>query len=665
MLGICILLAYGNWFAAKEIIGGDWPYFYQEAINNFTWLPPVWSGIHGNGLGGSILSYSLDSYLYFIGWLFSGILHIPWVIVYKIFWFGLFLGAGVFSLSYLMRSIYPTMPLLYRAIGIIIYLTNTYILMLMSGGQMGIGIAYALSPLVFARFIKIVEAKKHQERLKYSIVAGLLLAVQFAFDLRVAYMLLIGVFVYSLFHFTYTLDKKSFINNSVVLLYIFILPLGVVGLLNAFWIIPALFYQTNPIQQLGSGYNSLEAVTFFSFAKFENTIGLLHPFWPENIFGKVGFMKPEFIILPIIAFSSMFFVKTRQILFFALLGLIGAFLAKGANEPFGGIYLWLFGHVSGFIMFRDPTKFYQLVVLAYSILIPFSLWKFWDFFSSSRYMIKRKNVGVVLYYLVVILFFLLLLRPAILQKLPGTFQPRTVPHEYVQLKDELTTDRNFYRVLWTPRQSKFTFASHIHPSIESEALLSATNAAELGDFLHSQKAESYLADVSVRYIVVPHDPYGEIFVDDRKYSQKKRDDVIKVLDTISWLKKRNIGKLVVYQTTNFKDHFYLDNDNKKVNYTRESSTNYTVQLINQQPTKIIFSENYSPYWEAVVDGKKIVSEQTPEKLNSFVISHPGNHTIKIYYSFEKYYIIGRVISGIGIVVILFMLLLLRKKYYAK
>jgi len=74
-----------------------------------------------------------------------------------------------------------------------------------------------------------------------------------------------------------------------------------------------------------------------TYSKFENTISLLQPNWPENIFGKAYFMRPEFLILPMLAFSALLFIHKAQkekrelIVFFVIIGLLGAFLAKGRD----------------------------------------------------------------------------------------------------------------------------------------------------------------------------------------------------------------------------------------------------------------------------------------------------------------------------------------------
>ena len=173
-----------------------------------------------------------------------------------------------------------------------------------------------------------------------------------------------------------------------------IIPLFGLIALHAFWILPAILTHQNPLEQLGSAYSTTGAVKFFSFAALENALSLLHPNWPENLFGKTYFMKPEFLGLPILAYISLLFISTKEktkeqkktvqyVLYFALLALIAAFLAKGANDPFGEIYLWMFTNIPGFGVFRDSTKWYVLIAISYSLLIPFSLKHLQDIFKKK------------------------------------------------------------------------------------------------------------------------------------------------------------------------------------------------------------------------------------------------------------------------------------------
>jgi hypothetical protein len=171
------------------------------------------------------------------------------------------------------------------------------------------------------------------------------------------------------------------------------------ALLHSFWILPALLIHQNAFTQLGGVTPTIDSVTYFSFAKFENAISLLHPNWPENIFGKTYFMKPEFLILPLLAFMSIFFVKKEKqnklILYFILLGIFGAFLAKGSQDPFGNIYLWMFQHLPGFFLFRDSTKWYTLVAISYAILIPFSIRSVYKFLKNKKKFLSKEKTKLV------------------------------------------------------------------------------------------------------------------------------------------------------------------------------------------------------------------------------------------------------------------------------
>ena len=308
------------------------------------------------------------------------------------------------------------------------------------------------------------EAKSGAGGLMNSVLAGVVLGVQAMFDPRVAYITMIAVGVYWVIsllvikkltssrvqelkgsrvnpaNFTevkngaggltsskrvkssklkvksYILKLKTSLQN---LFFIFGVPLAIAVGLNLFWLLPV-FLTKGPV--LPETYGETGWVEFLSFARFSGALSLLHPFWPENIFGKTYFFRPMFLILPVLAYSSLLFINeltssrvneftekkaheftslkskkitnslinnsliaNKIILYFALLALVGAFLAKGSNPPFGEIYLWLFKNVPGMNMFRDPIKFYVLTAIAYSVLIPFSI--------SRSYEWLRKRFG--------------------------------------------------------------------------------------------------------------------------------------------------------------------------------------------------------------------------------------------------------------------------------
>jgi hypothetical protein len=645
-----ILLIYRNWLLSPEIIGGDWPYFFPENIKAFSFLPPPWDSTYGNGFGGSHVVYALDSYLYFTGWFFSDILKIPWPIVYKFFWFGMALALSIYSIYYLIKKSFPLLPKPCFFMASFLYITNTYILLVLGGGQIGVGLGYAIAPLVLAWFIQLID-KPH---VRYSLLAGLLFALHVLFDFRIAYITMAAIVLYYLLQIKW----KSVQKNTYDFLLIFIIPLCLTVLLHMFWLLPFFFIGQQSVIQLGSAYTSPASVKFLSFAQLENTIGLLHPNWPENIFGKVGFMRPEFLLLPLIVFSSLLFLnqkgmkvlEKKKILFFALTALLAIFLAKGANDPFGNIYLWLFQTIPGFIMFRDPTKWYTLIALSYSVLIPVSLYSAGQVFKS-KVKIQKYLPGLLV--LTITAYLLFLIQPAVLGKLSGTFETHKVPAEYERLKNILTADNSFSRTLWMPRFQRFGYNSENHPAVEEAAILDATNSAEINKTFKNNTLQKKLADLSINYIIVPYDSEQEIFLKDRKYNPSERKKIVATLDKTPWLHKDlRFKHLAVYRLNASEEHIFLEN-NEKITYKKLSSTSYTIDVTSQKASRLIFNENYSPYW-ILNTGSQQITSKNYHGMNSFSLPLMQKE-MTLTYSLSTFYVIGRVISIVTLISILFLL----------
>ena len=446
----------------ETLSAGDWPYLFAENIREFSWWPQspfLW----------------LEPYYQITAKIGLEIFHFSWPLIERLFWFWPFLFLVIFCSYRLTRS----------WLGVLIYATNTYILMIVAGGQMGVAMAYALAPLVFAWLT----------RKQNFLMAGFLFGLQTMFDPRLALLTAVAAFLYQP-------RRWRFLFSAGLIAAIF----------NLFWLIPWL--QTN-----SEAMPTLAEVDFFSFASFSNTISLLHPNWPENIFGKVYFMRPEFLLIPIVAFSSLFSRKGKN-LFWAGLILTGAFLAKGVRPPLGEVYYALFNYVPGFSLFRDPTKFYLLIALAYSVLIP--------------RLIGRRRVLSLLF----VVFWLFTIRQAVFGQLTGTFQGTEVPQEYLALKEFIQQDDQQAPIFWLPKRQRFGFQSLDHPAIES--------------FILPTKEE--LQELDIKYVIIPYDSQQEIFLDDYQYSEVKRQEFVDQLDKFDFLEKLELDisdKITIYENRSF------------------------------------------------------------------------------------------------------------------
>lgn len=520
---LIILKIYSSWFSlGKALSAGDWPYLFLENIREFSFWPKapfLW----------------LEPYYQLTAKIFVERLGFSWELTEKIFWFWPFLLLAIFSSRFLTKSY----------LGSLVYTTNTYILMLVGGGQTGVAMAYALAPYILRKFMEAISFS-NSGLIKNSLVLGVVLAIQLMFDPRIFLLslLICGLyFLYILF-----LRKIPFLLPSLFFLITIFLSL----FLNLFWILPFVNSGLSPFSQGKDIFLNSEVVKYFSFATFSNSFSLVHPNWPENIFGKIYFQRPEFLVLPILAFSSLLFVnaKHQKIIFFSFLALLGAFLSKGANPPFGFIYLWLFDHLPGFLIFRDPTKFYLLTCLAYSVLLPQGLFRLRE---NLKWPIKIKklklktNLQNFLFFLFVC-FWLFTVKEAVLGQVGGTFIAKEVPKEYVQFKEFLRNQPQFSRTFWVTKRQRFGFSSLNHPSIDASFFFEAISDPEIISWLKSENSLAELKSWQVKYLIVPFDSEGEIFLKDWRYSREYQEKVEREIQTISWLRPLSgWGRIAVFE----------------------------------------------------------------------------------------------------------------------
>ncbi len=665
---VLIFLTYGAWFIPGLITSGDFWYFYPSMYGQFDVAFFAWNWEKGNGLGMNSVVFQavlLDFGLPIT--LLGSICKFSWQIIERFGFFYPFLiigGAGSYMLH---KNIFKDST--FWVVSAVVLLLNTYILTVVGGGQILIGIAYTFSAIVLSEFMKSIHDDKNYSRLIYirnSIVLGVLFGIEVLLDLRIAYILAIAIFLYFLIYATFSIAKNNIFNLIKKLFFSFVFPVLLAFTLNGFWSLSLVVNRRNPLQALGSAYSDVASVKFFSFATLENSISLLHPNWPENLFGKVSFMRPEFIIIPLIAFLGLLLLGKVQnkklaqlIVFFSILGLVGAFLAKGANEPFGGVYLFLFEHVPGMVMFRDPTKFYMLVALSFSILIPFTMYQIIEIFKKIKYL-------PLIFLTIFIFFWLVTIREAIFHQLGGTFKHTKIPNEYVRLEAFLRSDKEFSRTFWVPQVQRFGYYSPTHPPMVAEDFLQVYSYDKLAKKIIDLKTQKKLENMSVKYIIIPYDSEGEIFLDDRRYSSRLYENLIHKIDTYSGLKKiQSFSQIQIYELSNPKPHFWSKRGIIK-NYSRVSAVKYRVNLVNaKKGDRIVFSEGYDPGWRGNIIDEELnpvlFSVPYEKHINSFIINRNGTYTVEVYYANQIWVNIGIVVSVVSLIFSVVFIIVTYKK----
>lgn len=658
----------------------DWLFFFNEQIHQFSLLPFVWDPLRGNGFGENISAILwIRTYLNSSVWILYNIFKFNWFFIEIVIFWLIFIILGIISINYFVKTVFIKKNLTVYVITYLIYFANTYILMLLNGGQLGVFLAYAVTPLVFSLFIKITMTNSKVTRLAYwkkVVLTSLALSLQILFDPRITYITLVAVLIYYVFNFllkrenirSIRINLSLFKTNLSAFLLTGLLTMGV----HFYWLSYFLFSPKNLFMDPDGTKTDVSLVKFLSFGDFSHSLSLLHPTWPENIFGKTYFLQPEFLLLPIIAYSSLLFLRNSKsemrnsilISFFALLSLIGIFLAKGSKEPFGEVYLWLFNHVPGFIMFRDSTKWYILISLSYSVLIPFTILNIYQSIKQ-RFSIKSKIFNFQnLFLLSFILYLIFLIRPLLLGQVRGTFKVYRVPEEYVKLKDYLYKDKTFSRTLWIPKRQRFGFYDFMHPAVSSLDLFKVASSSSVLDVLNDENTyseiEKLIKELGIKYVIVPYDSQEEFFLEDRKYSPEIRQDIDEKLEKITFLKKKSEFKdLSVYELKpEVNSLFTIKSENKIIlpKWKIINPAKYNVSLENVSKNyDIIFSQTYDSNWTASINGKTFTSKYKDKYHNVFELSEENSNFVIIEYKLQKYMYYSLIISILTLLTISFII----------
>ncbi len=500
----------------------DFPYIYPKLAEKLLTWPWLWNAKDHDGLGVN----TIDTLWGWIQELFFGgltKLGTSWSVVATIFgvillflfsWIGLGKLLNGYKLS--KQSVF---------IGRLFFLTNTYILLLVDGGQLNLAVAYSLLPLS----IYLLDKKIY----KFSLAA---LFISFL-DLRIIYVLCLVVLIHLLFNIrNFGHYLKLGVTTGVLLI-----------CSHAYWIFPALMSRGPMLPQT---YTRSAQVLNLSFADISHALTLRQPHWWQNIYGQTRHPEWYFWLIPIIAFSSLiFYKKNKTISFWSCVGIVGIFLVKGFNTPLSGFYLWAFNNVPGWNLFRDPTKFYFLICLSFSVL--------WSF--ATNYLTKKHSwivVGLSIYLLIVAL-------PVYQGKMSGLFSIPRYEKDYKSLASFLETSTPG-KIVWFPEKPPVGYSDPDHLSINATTLsqrrpfaVGTVGAYDTLNFLRDATHSGQLfAAAGIKYIAIAaSDPIRD--------SQKPEDlNYRKIftnqLSALPWISERkNFGPITLLETKTTKKLFYL------------------------------------------------------------------------------------------------------------
>lgn len=524
VLFICIILAFGTFLVPGIRVASDFPYAYPRAFSEKQFeLPQTWRNFGSDGLGypaiDGLWSWPMDVLVNFLG---ENGLHF-WLIT-RLFFIIPVILISVIGMPKLLRYFGTSSS--GQLTGTLFFLVNTYLLLLIDGGQLNLAVAYTLLPVAFYLFI--------DKNLLGFTLAFLAISI---FDIRFIYLLSFLLASWIVFH------SKQIIAFSKILLITSLVFLA----WHSYWLIPRLITQQSGLPEL---YTQVSQLDFLNFTSLGHAISFLQPHWPQNIFGQISPLRPEFFLFPLIAFISVFFKSNKQkTSFWIFTSLLLIFLVKGNLPPLPQIYSWLFTHIPGFFLFRDSTKFFSLLAIPYSVLIGLSVTKI-----TSR--IKYFWVIPVLVLMIPVLTF-------VTQNSTGLFSfPRSLD-KYLTLSKILSQDNTYGQVAWLPYFPPLGYTSISRPALDISVLsqkrpfmTGTVGTYETNNFIREAKYTGDLFRVTgIKYLVysppdIRRDPMKN---DDLEYYS----NFLKQLQEIPWLKQDISSPIPLFETAFPHNLFYV------------------------------------------------------------------------------------------------------------
>jgi len=516
---------------------GDLNYSYSEEISDQLRIPQAWGVRGAEGLGENdtfvLWGWPLTFFYSFVTTILGS-----YNISLMIFGYGLAIVLAIYGINKLTE--YLKFSSIGKSASIILYLCNTYFILLLDGGQLPIALAYALLPLAYLKIILSFDGK-----LKDKLFAALLLVLVGIFDIRFVYLLSIIVALHFVFIAKLSRFKNTFVT-AFTLLMVFVL-------LNFYWILP---FVVGHQAALPLSYQNAEQLSFLNFTSLGHSMALIQPHWYKNVFGNVSQLNMWFLIIPMLVFATPIIVKrNKNIKFWLIIALLGIFLSKGSNPPVGGVYTWLFSKLPGFSFFRDSTKFFTLTGLSYSVLFGFGI----DVITK-----RVGNKFRPIPYLAFCIYLLIIISPVWMGKMTGTFSLPAHQNEYEKVKKYLEKDSDFGRVMWVSNKTSLGFSSPIHSSLESSRMFSkrpfatgVVGSYETNNFLREAPYMGDLFDVyGISYIAYPYP--------DERRVELKPDNVhyyysfLDQLTHLPWIEEKIVNEPVaVLKTKTTQDRFFV------------------------------------------------------------------------------------------------------------
>ena len=497
-LALPALLVFKTMLLPGPAVWGDAPYFYPERLKELVAEPYIWTGWGENfgGINNLLWIYPLM--------LLYGLLHTLLgltndTIIRILFYFPAIVSAFVTPIFFAKYLGYQKIVQFFTSL---LYGLNTYFLLLIDGGQVGIALAYGIFPLTLLTLRKLIDLIS----IKNFYLAVISLLILTITDVRFG---AIALFTVGAWWIVELVSSRKFylIKNLLALAFLGASILFV----GSYWFIP--------LGLIDSGIR----VNFYGsqFITLFHSLFLFQPHWPLNEFGKVSPPPFYFIGIPILILGGLLF-SARSRAFFGqrptslLLGfLLFAFLAKGSSPPFGGWYEWMVANVPFGVALRDTSKFFAPLLLFGGVLSGIFIESFVGFLKIKVTPLHKSVTFAVSFFIIAAsyVYLLFLIYPAIGGQLRGVLSSSEFSQDFSIIHKKLSQQEGFFRTAWFPERHPLGFHTEEKPTLNAKLLVEERPFASLNvgtfdafNFMHQKEFLDWFDLLGIKYLIFSGDP---------------------------------------------------------------------------------------------------------------------------------------------------------------
>lgn len=513
-----------SFFKPSHLAWGDAPFYYPESLRELVSGIPIWSQ-NGTDFGRRNLALWLSPMMTLYGGLnkYFGLGNDS--IVRILFYFPSVILAGL-GLYFLTK--YLKLSKNVQFFSSLFYLLNTYFILLIDGGQVGIALAYGIFPFVILFWKKFLD-NLSVNKFALAFFATFILCYV---DPRIAILSFLVIFLWQIL--------EGQIKNLLwlILAGIFLVPV------NAFWLLPLI--------KGGAGGLST-SVTELQLSSLLNSLFLFAPHWPSNAFGKVVPPFFYFSFVPVLIFGGFLFKKIdKRYYIYSLIFLFFAFVAKGSTPPLGTFYEFFVTKIPFGSIFRDSSKFFIPMLLLGGILIGNTVDSLSNLFRNIY--LKWFIFSAAYLYLFLLVF------PAAVGRMNFNLSARRESDDYQIIYNHLSQENGNFKTLWFNEKPQIAFETSAKPALSANQLVTFRPFASINEgedaynFLNNPGFVNWLRVFGVKYVILSGDPRN-IYPTDNDI--KNWQEINKLVSQTPGLTKENWGtKIPVYKIEDSRPEVY-------------------------------------------------------------------------------------------------------------